>query len=77
MAGFPHPFRRLAGYRFGVVRSVSYGAVFNAAARQGGIHIAETAASGEQKMDKLLARRSDILISNRLGARDIIRRQHA
>ena len=68
---------QLAGYRFGVVRAVSYGAIFDAAARQGGIRIAETAASGEQNMEKLLARRFDILISNRLGARDIIRRQHA
>ncbi|WP_434627139.1 substrate-binding periplasmic protein [Chromobacterium sp. CV08] len=68
---------QLAGYRFGVVRSVNYGAVFDEAVRRGGIRIAETAASGEQNMDKLLARRFDILVSNRLGAWVIIRRQHA
>ncbi|WP_235429268.1 substrate-binding periplasmic protein [Chromobacterium vaccinii] len=68
---------QLAGYRFGAVRAVSYGAVFDAAVRQGGIRIAEMAASGEQNLDKLLARRFDILVSNRLGAWDIIRRQHA
>ncbi|WP_232514843.1 substrate-binding periplasmic protein [Chromobacterium violaceum] len=67
---------QLAGYRFGVVRSVSYGAAFDTAARQGLIRIAETAASGEQNMEKLVARRFDILVSNRLGAWDIIRRQH-
>ncbi|AUH53593.1 amino acid ABC transporter substrate-binding protein [Chromobacterium sp. ATCC 53434] len=75
--GFDGRLNQLAGYRFGVVRAVSYGAVFDEAVKRGDVRIAETAASGEQNMDKLLARRFDILVSNRLGAWDIIRRQRA
>ncbi|UTH73250.1 ABC transporter substrate-binding protein [Chromobacterium sp. IIBBL 290-4] len=65
----------LSAYRFGVVRSVNYGAAFDLALRQGRIHVGETAASGEQNLDMLLANRFDILVSNRLGAWDIIKRR--
>ncbi|QEL55302.1 substrate-binding periplasmic protein [Chromobacterium paludis] len=74
---FDGDLRALAGLRFGVVRAVSYGAVFDAAVKAGSIRIADVAASGEQNMDKLLARRFDILVSNRYGAWDIARRRRA
>ncbi|WP_233201045.1 substrate-binding periplasmic protein [Chromobacterium alticapitis] len=67
----------LGAYRFGVVRSVNYGEAFEAALKRGGIRVTETAASGEQNLDMLLANRFDILVSNRLGAWDILRRRHA
>ncbi len=67
----------LSAYRFGVVRSVNYGSAFEQALKQGHIHVAEIAASGEQNMDMLLANRFDILVSNRLGAWDILKRRHA
>ncbi|MBW7565657.1 transporter substrate-binding domain-containing protein [Chromobacterium subtsugae] len=66
----------LSAYRFGVVRAVSYGVVFDQAVKSGQIKVGEVAASGEQNMDMLLAQRFDILVSNRLGARDILRRRH-
>ncbi|WP_241499363.1 substrate-binding periplasmic protein [Chromobacterium sphagni] len=68
--------QELAAYRFGVVRTVSYGAVFDNAVKNGQIAIAEVAASGEQNVDKLLAHRFDILVSNQMGARDILKRHH-
>ncbi|AXE31925.1 amino acid ABC transporter substrate-binding protein [Chromobacterium phragmitis] len=73
---FEGELKPLAGYRFGVVRAVSYGAIFDGAAKRGDIQVSEVAASGEQNVEKLLARRFDILVSNRYGAWDIMKRMH-
>ncbi|WP_137940099.1 transporter substrate-binding domain-containing protein [Chitinivorax sp. B] len=63
---------RLAGYNFGVVRKVSYGKVFDEAVKHGQIKVPDPANTGEQNIDKLLAKRFDILVSNKYGALDIL-----
>lgn len=62
----------LAHYRFGAVRKVSYGDIFDQAVANDQILQPDITDSGEQNMMKLLQGRFDILVSNKLGALHIL-----
>jgi len=62
----------LAQYRFGVVRKVSYGDIFDQAVASGQLLPPDIANIGEQNVLKLLQGRFDILVSNKLGALHIL-----
>jgi polar amino acid transport system substrate-binding protein len=62
----------LAQYRFGVVRKVSYGDIFDQAVSNHQISPPDITDTGEQNVMKLLQGRFDILVSNKLGALHIL-----
>ncbi len=66
---------KLAGYRFGLVRKISYGSRIDAAVSHGSLPQIDYANSGEDNLTKLLGRRFDILVSNKYGAWDILRQK--
>lgn len=66
---------KLANYSFGVVSKVSYGDVFDNAVKNKTIKTPDTAYTGEQNIEKLLVGRFDILVSNKYGALDILKRK--
>lgn len=67
---------KLSKYTFGVVRTVSYGSIFDDAVKNGVIQSIETSETGEENMKKLLQGRFDVLISNRYGALVIVKRMN-
>jgi polar amino acid transport system substrate-binding protein len=74
---FDGDLQKLASYSFGVVNKVSYGDVFDNAVKNKLIKAPDTTYTGEQNVDKLLAKRFDILVSNRYGALDILKHKDA
>jgi polar amino acid transport system substrate-binding protein len=64
----------VAGKNIGVVRGLSYGPVFDQAARTGALPRITAFASGEENLKALLAGRVDLAVSNRYGAMDILTR---
>jgi len=71
---FDGDLNKLSRYTFGVVRTVSYGSIFDDAVKTGVIRSIETSETGEENMKKLLQGRFDILVSNRYGALDIVKK---
>lgn len=65
--------RALSQYRFGVVRGVSYGSLFDDAVKSGLIDDLVVSEEGCESIRRFLAGESDILVSNRLEARTILR----
>lgn len=59
-------------YAFGVVSGISYGRIFDDAVKNGMITKLVISDTGEMNMKKLLEGRCDILVSNTLGALDIL-----
>jgi polar amino acid transport system substrate-binding protein len=74
---FDGDLQKLASYSFGVVNKVSYGDVFDNAVKNNLIKAPDTTNTGEQNIDKLLAKRFDILVSNRYGALNILKHKDA
>ncbi|WP_199911553.1 substrate-binding periplasmic protein [Dongshaea marina] len=66
----------LKNHSFGVVRSISYGALFDAFIKSPDIPLLDISNSGEQNMKKLLRGRFDILVSNKYGAWYILRKMN-
>ncbi|MDW5415583.1 transporter substrate-binding domain-containing protein [Iodobacter sp. CM08] len=64
----------LASYRFGVVSKISYGDVFDSAVKNKTITELDETFTGEKNIEKLLAKRFDVLVSNKYGALDILKR---
>ncbi|STR45451.1 substrate-binding periplasmic protein [Iodobacter fluviatilis] len=64
---------KLANYSFGAVNKVSYGDVFDNAVKNKLIKAPDVTYTGEQNVEKLLAKRFDIMVSNKYGALDILR----
>lgn len=64
----------LGDYRIGVVRGVSYGSIFDTAVQSGVLTLLDESVTGQQNMSKLLVGRFDILVSNRYGAWDILKK---
>jgi polar amino acid transport system substrate-binding protein len=73
---FDGDLNKLSRYTFGVVRTVSYGSIFDDAVKNGVIRISEASETGEENMKKLLQGSFDILVSNRYGALDIVKRMN-
>jgi len=73
---FDGDLNKLSMYTFGVVHKVSYGSIFDDAVKNGVIQSIETSETGEENMKKLLQGRCDILVSNRYGALDIVKRMN-
>ena len=67
----------LKQYTFGAVRGVSYGRVFDEAVEQAIIEQPDLAATGEINMEKLIAGRFDILVSNKYGGLHILQKMGA
>ena len=74
--GFDGDLSKLGNYTFGIVRKVSYGSVFDNAVKNRMIRHIEVSETGEENMNKLLGGRFDILVSNRYGALDIVKRMN-
>lgn len=74
---FDGDLQKLASYSFGVVNKVSYGDIFDNAVKNKLIKTPDATYTGEQNIEKLLAKRFDILVSNRYGALDILRHKDA
>ena len=72
---FDGDFSKLANYRFGAVRKVSYGRIFDKAVTNGLIQTPDMANTGEKNIDKLLTERFDILVSNKYGALEILKKK--
>ncbi|AZN38223.1 transporter substrate-binding domain-containing protein [Iodobacter ciconiae] len=70
---FDGDLQKLANYSFGVVNKISYGDVFDSAVKNKIIKMPDITYTGEQNIDKLLAKRFDILVSNKYGALDILK----
>ncbi|KZN53241.1 substrate-binding periplasmic protein [Pseudoalteromonas luteoviolacea] len=66
--------RELSEMRVGLVRNVSYGRQIDAAIKSGVIDQIVETNSGTQSFKLLLADRVDVVISNKLGGMDILRR---
>ncbi|MCP4132733.1 MAG: transporter substrate-binding domain-containing protein [bacterium] len=66
--------KKLKAYRFGVVRKVSYGKVFDELVKNKTLPNIDTVKMGEQNMNKLVNGRFDILVSNKYGALDILKK---
>lgn len=66
---------KLANYRFGLVRKISYGNLIDNAVSQGILTQIDYANSGEHNLTKLLGQRFDILVSNKYGALDILQQK--
>lgn len=75
-AEFDGDLGKLLKYRFGGVRKVSYGTVFDQAVENGVISSPELTITGEVNMSKLLKGRFDILVSNRYGALYILKKMN-
>jgi polar amino acid transport system substrate-binding protein len=73
---FEGDLHKLSMYTFGVVRTVSYGSTFDDAVKSGVIRNIEISETGEENMKKLLQGRFDILVSNRYGALDIVKKMN-
>ncbi|MCJ8299774.1 MAG: transporter substrate-binding domain-containing protein [Pseudomonadales bacterium] len=67
-------FKLLTQYTMGVVRKVSYGKLFDQAVKDHTLGKIQYAGTGEQNMEKLLKGRFDVLVSNKYGALDILKR---
>ncbi|MET0323435.1 MAG: transporter substrate-binding domain-containing protein [Duganella sp.] len=80
-AGSPLAFKgdvaELANVRLGIVNTVSYGVVFDAAAARGVFRKLEVAQTYEANFRKLLAGRMDALVSSRIMGAATLRRLHA
>jgi polar amino acid transport system substrate-binding protein len=66
---------KLTDYSFGVVNKVSYGDIFDNAVKNKQLKAPDVTFTGEQNIEKLLAGRFDILVSNKYGALDILKRK--
>lgn len=73
---FDGDLNKLSTFTFGVVRTVSYGSIFDDAVKNGVIRNIETSETGEENMKKLLQGRFDILVSNRYGALAIVKKMN-
>ena len=71
---FDGDLNKLSRFTFGVVRTVSYGSLFDDAVKNGVIWSIETSETGEENMKKLLQGHCDILVSNRYGALHILKK---
>ncbi|MCJ8338681.1 MAG: transporter substrate-binding domain-containing protein [Pseudomonadales bacterium] len=67
-------FQFLTQYTIGVVRKVSYGKLFDQAVTDHTLGKIQYAGTGEQNMEKLLKGRFDVLVSNKYGALDILKK---
>ena len=67
---------KLRNCTFGVVHKISYGSIFDQAVKNGVIRNIETSETGEENMKKLLQGHVDILVSNRYGALDIVKKMN-
>ncbi|MBU2713685.1 substrate-binding periplasmic protein [Zooshikella harenae] len=63
---------KLARYRFGIIRKVSYGEAFDNALDKGIISFTMISNSGESNFQMLILGRVDIVVSNRYGAKYIL-----
>jgi polar amino acid transport system substrate-binding protein len=73
---FDGDLNKLSRFTFGVVRTVSYGSIFDDTVNNGMIRHIEISETGEENMKKLLQGRFDILVSNRYGALDIVKKMN-
>jgi polar amino acid transport system substrate-binding protein len=73
---FDGDLNKLSRFTFGVVRTVSYGSLFDDAVKSGVIRGIETSETGEENMKKLLQGHCDILVSNRYGALHIVKKMN-
>jgi len=67
-------FKALTKYSIGVVRKVSYGKLFDQAVENHTLSNIQYAGTGEQNMEKLLKGRFDVLVSNKYGALNILKK---